>query len=92
MNEENKKLWKVTRILFYVTMGLWLLTIFFPIFVESLLFGLVWMGLGISTFVCSIIHLIKYKEKAFAITALVITSILNIMFFIGFIIGFTLEI
>ena len=91
MNEENKKLWKATRILFYITIGFWLFA-YLPILKESILFSLVWMGLGIATFVCSIIHLIKYKEKAFAITALVITSMLNIMFFIGFIIGFTSEI
>ena len=89
--KENKKLWKATRILFYTTMGFWLFA-YLPIFEESILFALSWIGLGIATFVCSIIHLIKYKEKAFAITALVITSILNIMFFIGFIIGFISEI
>ncbi len=87
MNQKDKQLWKVTRFLFYVTMGFWLLS-YFPVFGENILFALIWIGLGIATFVCSIIHLIKYKEKAFAITALVISSILNILFFIGFIIGF----
>ena len=87
MEEENKKLWKATRILFYTTMGFWLLS-YFIVLENSILFALSWIVLGISTFVCSIIHLIKYKEKSFAITALVITSILNILFFIGFIIGF----
>jgi len=86
--EKDKKLWKATRVLFYATIGFWLFTIISPIFEGSLLFALVWISLSIATFICSIIHLARYKEKAFAVTALTISSILNILFFIGFIIGF----
>lgn len=37
-------------------------------------------------FVTSIIHLVKYKEKALAITSLVISSIGTLLFLIGFLI------
>ena len=84
---KNKKLWKATRIMFYITIGLWPL-VYFSIFEGSISFALIWIGSSITTFVCSIIHLIKYKEKTFAITALVISSIFNTLFFIGMIIGF----
>lgn len=39
------------------------------------------------TFVVSIVHLVKYKEKAFAIVSLVISSIQGLIFLIGFLIG-----
>ena len=40
------------------------------------------VGAGIFTFVLSIVHLTKYKKKAFAIVALVISSIIVLLFLI----------
>lgn len=51
---------------------------FFLLLVCACIFG---------TFVLSIIHLIRYKEKGFAITSLVISSIYVLLFAIGFLIG-----
>ena len=39
------------------------------------------------TFIASIVHLVKYQKKAFAVTALVISSILVFLFFLLFLIG-----
>lgn len=79
------------RACFYLTMGLFGIAITLqdnllqsPV---SPLYIFVWIGASIATFVLSIIHLIKYKEKAFAITALVLSSLLNIAFFAGIIVG-----
>ena len=51
------------------------------------LLSLLWFAAIIFNFVTSIIHLVRYKQKAFAITSLVISSILLLLFTIGFIIG-----
>lgn len=40
------------------------------------------------TFVLSIIHLVKYKPKAFAVTSLVISSICVLLLVLGFLVGF----
>ena len=48
---------------------------------------LFWLTTMLFTFVVSIIHLNKYKKKGFAITALVISSIMLLLFLIGFIVG-----
>jgi hypothetical protein len=42
---------------------------------------------GVFTFVVSIVHLVKHKKKAFAITSLVISSILVLLFVVGLIVG-----
>lgn len=57
----------------------------------SLLFWIIAIVQCISvvfTFVLSIIHLVKYKPKAFAVTSLVISSILFLLFVLGFLVGF----
>ena len=41
----------------------------------------------VGTFVLGIIHLIRYREKGFAITSLVISSIYLVIFAVAFIIG-----
>ena len=54
----------------------------------SLILLLIWIVLIFFNFVVSIIHLTKYKEKAFAIVSLVFSSLLMLLFFVGFILGF----
>lgn len=94
MEEEQEgqdgKVWIWTRASFYFMIGLWILAMFisYEEFTPLVwIFSLLWMSSAICTFVLSIVHLTKYKEKAFAITALVISSTLNIVFFAGFIAG-----
>lgn len=50
-------------------------------------FTILWIISGFWTFVVSIIHLNTFKEKRFAVTALVISSLLLFLFFIGFMLG-----
>jgi hypothetical protein len=90
--------WFGLRYGLWVTLGIW---IFFTIvemftkgnesYYNSLffqLFSVIWLLAIIFTFVLSIIHLTKYKQKAFAIVALVITSFLLLIALIGFVVGF----
>jgi len=81
-------LWISTRIGFWSIIALWIIMAFVPY--ENVVYALLsflWIGLTIFTFVSSILHLTKYESKAFAITALVISSILLLLFIIGMIIG-----
>ncbi|MEX0932493.1 MAG: hypothetical protein WDZ77_00115 [Candidatus Pacearchaeota archaeon] len=48
---------------------------------------LLWIISSFFTFVVSIIHLTKYKEKPFAITALTISSIMILFFFLSIIVA-----
>jgi len=80
-------IWYATRISFWVMALLWVIIAVLPehqglwisdwIFIVSIPF----------TFVTSIIHLVKYKEKAFAITSLVISSLGLLFVLIGMIAG-----
>ena len=89
--EKKDFIWFGLRISFFVMALIWLgESIFLPndiapedywtgfMVVVSLIFTIS----AIFTFVTSIVHLVKYKEKAFAITSLVISSIL-VLFFIS---------
>ncbi len=79
---EKSFIWRGLRISFWVMVGLWVVSIILGIAKSSLSTSAVGIILGIIffisiifTFVVSIIHLIKYKQKGFAITALVISSV-----------------
>ena len=53
---------------------------------ESLV-SLIWIASGFWTFVVSIIHLTKFKEKGLAITSLVLSSLYVMMFLAGITLG-----
>ena len=50
------------------------------------LFSFILVTFGIATFVLSIVSLVRVKEKALAITALVLSSILGALVFAGIVI------
>ena len=91
IKEKIKKgfLWYGLRAGFWTMVGLWLLNILWISFlfdVESnayLVFWLIWIASVIFTFILSIIHLIKYKQKALAVTSLVFASFLILTAIIG---------
>lgn len=92
--EIDKKsfVWSGLRISFYSMIAIWVISIItvylsgINIFVNILSFLIFF--LVIFTFVISIIHLNKYKKKAFAIAALVISSLIIIANILVFIISF----
>jgi hypothetical protein len=92
MKREKKKgsVWYGLRIAFALTILFWFSLYLFDISsyptIESLVI-LAWIAAGVTTFVMSIVHLTKYKNKALPITALVISSILVLLFSMGAIIG-----
>jgi len=88
--EKNKKIWSYTRYGFWTMIGLWVLSMVSTIFSESIIFGVIWIGVTIFTFINSIRHLTHYKEKGLAITALVISSFLILLFLIGILYGIIL--
>jgi len=85
--------WYGLRISFWTMVLLWLgFAIISPTAEEywqggTILFTLIWCGSGIFCFVTSIIHLTKYKKKAFAITSLVLSSYFILTFIIGLLFG-----
>ena len=88
--KENKTVWKYTREGFWVMIIFWILNILFTTNYETKIELIIATGLFVSvifTFVNSIIHLTRYKKKAFAITALVFSSYYLLTFIIGFIFG-----
>lgn len=79
------------RISFYYLVIMWILFAVFDVDMwegTNAIITLLWFISGIWTFVVSIIHLNVFKQKAFAITALVISSIFLLESIIGFVIGF----
>jgi hypothetical protein len=93
MKKENKKfIWYGLRISFLIMIGCWLLSIVVTIPEDTFadwLFLIVWMTSVIFTFVVAIIHLTKHKQKGLAITSLVLSSWLILMFLVGIILGVT---
>ena len=90
VSKEKKQtnfIWYATRVSFWLMIFFWGLAVIIPkhegiwindwAYVISVLF----------CFVCSIIHLVKHKEKALAITSLVISSIGLLLMIFGFIVG-----
>jgi len=85
--QQNQFVWLSLRISFWIMIFLWGLATVLPehegLYFQDWLFIIA----IIFNFVVSIIHLVKFKEKALAITSLVISSIGVFLFFIGFLIG-----
>lgn len=99
IDEEIKKgfVWYGFRIGFWVTIGCWILDIFFldllnftDFLIETkgfFIFSQFWFFSTFFNFVLSILHLVKYKQKALAILSLVISSFLLATFIFGFSFG-----
>lgn len=91
IKKHNKDfVWIGLRVSFWIMVGIWILSVILDLPYDGILGGLIgilWVTVSIFTFVVSIIHLVKYKQKAFAIVSLIISSILNLLFLIGFIMG-----
>ena len=88
-NKDNLTVWKSMRISF------WLLCLFFiiNIFIVDIneigytIFAFLFVADIIWCFVTSILHLKRYKEKGFAITSLVISSMMVSIILLGMFIG-----
>jgi len=93
IKKENKEfIWYGLRISFLIMIGCWLLSIVVTITENTFwdwLFLIVWITSVIFTFILAIIHLTKYKQKSLAITSLVLSSWLILMFLIGIFLGAT---
>lgn len=91
--ESHESLKFILYLGFWIMITIWVLSAIGILSPETSSFqALTWLGSGILTFVTSIMHLTKYKKKAFAITALVLSSYLLLTFIIGFILGIYLEV
>ena len=88
--KQDKRIWGHVRISFWLMIGLWGVSIIFESLALSLFFSLTWIATIIFNFVNSIRHLRKYKEKGFAITSLVISSIFLLLVIAGFCLGILL--
>ncbi|MFC1682280.1 hypothetical protein ACFL0X_01525 [Nanoarchaeota archaeon] len=91
IKEKIKKgfVWYGLRAGFWTMTGLWLLNILWVSFLLDVetnayfIFWLLWIASVVFTFVLSIIHLTKYKQKALAVTSLVFASFLILTAIIG---------
>jgi len=86
-DEEKGYVWVGLRVGFWAMIVCWVVAMIELIDPENVVFALLWVGLIIHTFVVSIIHLTKYKQKGLAVTSLVISSCLLFLVIIGFMIG-----
>ncbi len=75
--------WHSLRISFYLMIALFLLSFVINFWILNLLF----LILLVFNIVVSIIHLVKYKKKAFAIVALIISSLTLLFYIIGILTG-----
>ena len=90
---ENKKInkqfiWTSLRSSFWFMITMWILFTIFPNSNEAIsLSDILWIISIFFTFVVSIIHLTKYKEKTLAIVALILSSFNIFGFLVGFLVG-----
>ncbi len=95
IKEKIKKsfVWYSLRAGFWVMIGCWALNIILLGFILGeettgyFIFWLFWIASTIFTFILSIIHLTKYKQKALAIISLVFSSFLLITAIVGLLFG-----
>lgn len=86
IKDKSNFVWYSLRVSFWVMIGLWFISLVISKTYDSYpILGFIFICLVIFTFIISIIHLIKYKEKALAIVALVLSSIevFVIIFYLG---------
>jgi len=84
---EKGYVWYGLRVSFWMMVLCWIAAIIEFINPENVSFALLWVALIVHTFVTSIIHLVKYDKKGLAVTALVMSSSLLLLVFVGFTIG-----
>lgn len=77
--EPRQFIWYSLRISFYLIIALFLLSFFVNFWILNLGF----LILLVFNIIISIIHLVRYKKKAFAIAALVISSLTLLFYIIG---------
>ena len=87
IKRKDTKIWFSLRTLFWIMIILWVSGLFILDYIlDSILifiyFG-IWLSVTLAVFIKSIIHLIKFKQKGYAITSLVISLILLILFVSG---------
>lgn len=88
--EKNKNIWYATRACFWAMVCFWVLASLVLAVDEGivgLLLSMIACGFVIATFVLSILHLRRYKEKGLAVTAIVISSLGIFIMFFGFMEG-----
>jgi hypothetical protein len=84
--KERGLVWESLRVSFWAMIGFWIFFMIAPF--SDFLLGTMWMGVTLFNFIISIIHLTEYKEKRFAITSLVFSSIFLFFFLLGALISF----
>lgn len=90
--EGKGRIWGHVRISFGFMVGMYILSFVFTSWAEQFWFAVSWIAMTIFNFVNSIRHLRKYKEKVFAITSLVISSIFLLLMALGFMFGIIMAI
>ncbi|MCK9569260.1 hypothetical protein M0R72_10005 [Candidatus Pacearchaeota archaeon] len=86
--KDKKFIWKSLRIAFWIMIGTFLLSFWsesFPTYLSYPVNIVCYISI-IFTFVVSIIHLTKYKEKILAIIALVSSSLIILLLFLSMIV------
>lgn len=87
-NKGRHSTWHSLRLNFWLFIACWVLAVILNIAGSpSLLLAIVGAGLSISTFLFSIICIRKYKQRSFAIVALIISSFYILLMILGFIVG-----
>lgn len=85
-NKKNKEfVWKGLRIGFWTMVVTFLISFFsakMPLWLANAVSIICYISI-LFTFIISIIHLTKYKEKTFAIITLVISSLIILLLFFG---------
>lgn len=83
--KNNQFVWKGLRIGFWIMVATFLISLasnYLPTWFINTISIICYIAI-LFVFVVSIIHLTKYKEKAFAITALVISSLIILTLLLG---------
>lgn len=76
IKDKGNFIWYSLRVSFWLMIFLWVVSIVFSNFYESdIILTYLFIIAMMFTFVTSIIHLIKYREKVLAIVALVLSSL-----------------
>lgn len=83
--QKRSSIWAYLRISFWSMLGLWVVWVLImagiiPVQTQiGRILGLAWFAAVIASFILSIIHLRRHKEKALAIVALALSSLVIIM-------------
>jgi len=87
LKEESTLVWYLLRGSFWIMIAVYFLLMLMPVnsnqdtYQYKIMIGitLFWMASIVFCFICSIVHLNKYEEKAFAIVSLVISSLFMLL-------------